>query len=104
MLSPETRPASCAARSSGAPTIRLVDALVHVAQPLLEPHDGLAVGGEAEMPGLDDAGVHRPDRDLVQRLALGGKERVGVPRGWRAASRARADGVRPSGRGRARPR
>ena len=47
-----------------------VDALVDVAEPLLQPHHGLAVGGEAEMPGLDDAGMHRPDRDLVQALAF----------------------------------
>ena len=86
----------------GAPTIRLLDALVHVAQPLLQPHDGLAVGGEAEMAGLDDAGVHRPDRDLVQRRALArrGTRRhrrrpapaAGSPSGWRS----------PSGRDRAR--
>ena len=57
-----------------------LDAFMHVAQPLLEPHDGLAVGGEAEMSGLDDAGMHRADRDLVQVLALGRQERVGPAR------------------------
>ena len=51
-----------------------VDALVDVAEPLFEPHDRLAIGGEAEMPGLDDAGMHRPDRDLVQALALDREE------------------------------
>ena len=48
-----------------------LDALVHVAEPLFEPDHGLAVGGEAEMPGLDDAGMHRADRDLVQAFAFG---------------------------------
>ena len=43
-----------------------LDALMHIAEPLLETDHGLAVGGEAEMAGLDDAGVHRPDRDLMQ--------------------------------------
>ncbi len=42
-----------------------LDALVDVAQPLLEAGDGLAIGGEAEMAGLDDAGMDRADRDLV---------------------------------------
>ena len=46
-----------------------VDALVHVAQPLFQAHDGLAVAAEAEVAGLDDAGVHGADRDLVQRRA-----------------------------------
>ena len=54
-----------------------VDALVHVAEPLLQPRHGLAVGGEAEMAGLDDAGMHRPDRNLVQALALDRQEFVG---------------------------
>ena len=80
MLSPDVRPASRAALSSVAPVISDVDALVHIAQPLLEPHHGLAVGGEAEMAGLDDAGVHRADRNLVQVLALGGQEGVGSRR------------------------
>ncbi len=53
-----------------------VDALVHVAEPLLQPRHDLAVGGEAEMAGLDDAGVHRPDRNLVQALALDRQEFV----------------------------
>ena len=63
-----------------------LDPLVHIAQALLEPHHRLAVGGEQEMAGLDDAGMHRPDRDLVQALALGRQEGVG---------RARRRGVGP---------
>ena len=60
-----------------APAIRRFDPLVDVAEALLEPHDGLAVGGEAEMPGLDDAGMHRADRDLVQALAFARQEGIG---------------------------
>ena len=52
------------------------DALVHIAEPLLQPHDVLAVGGEAEMAGLDDAGMHRADRNLVQALAVHRQELV----------------------------
>ena len=36
------------------------------------------------MPGLDDAGMDRADRDLVQRLALGGEEGIGIGRPFRA--------------------
>ena len=52
------------------------DALVDVAQPLLEPHHRLTICREAEMSGLDDAGVHGPDGDLVQALPLDGQESV----------------------------
>ena len=41
------------------------DPLVHVAEPLLQPHDGLAIGGEPEMSRFDDAGVHRTNGDLM---------------------------------------
>jgi hypothetical protein len=69
---------------------------VRVTQPLFQPDDGLAVGGEAEMTGLDDAGVDRPDRNLVQAFALGRQECNGesgvteageFPRGAREAQR-----------------
>jgi hypothetical protein len=43
-----------------------------IAEPLLQPHDMLAIGVEAEMAGLDDAGMDRTDGDLVQRVAFGG--------------------------------
>ena len=78
-----------------------LDALVHIAEPLLEPHHRLAVGGEAEMPGLDDAGMDRADRDLVQILALDGQEgvRVGFDRALARACRAAAS--RPRSRDRA---
>ncbi len=51
---------------------------MHVTQPLLEPHHRLAVGGETEMAGLDDAGMDRADRDLVQALALDRQELVAL--------------------------
>ena len=70
MLSPEVRAASRAARSRSAPRHQRLDALVDIAEPLFEPHHRLAVGGEAEMPGLDDAGMHRADRNLVQAFAF----------------------------------
>ncbi len=53
-----------------------LDPLVHVAEPLFEPHHRLAAGGEAEMSRLDDSGMHRTDRDLMQALALDRKELV----------------------------
>jgi hypothetical protein len=41
---------------------------VHVAEPLFQPHDNLAIRGKAKMPRLDDSGVHRADRNLMQPL------------------------------------
>ncbi len=54
---------------------------MRVAQPLLQAHDGLAVGGEAEVPRLNNAGVHRPDRNLMQRRTFRGKEGVCIAAG-----------------------
>ena len=56
---------------------QVLDALVHVAEALLEAHHRFAIGGEAEMARLDDACVHRADRDLMQAFALDGQERIG---------------------------
>jgi len=53
-----------------------LDALVHIAQSLLEPDDRFAVGGESKVPGFDDAGMHRPDRDLVHFVAGDAGERI----------------------------
>ena len=50
---------------------------MHIAEALLEADDRLAARGEAEMAGLDDAGVHRPDGNLVQVLSFRGEERIG---------------------------
>ena len=63
----------------------LLDALVHVAKPLLELEDLLADHGEAEVSGLDDAGVHRSDRDFVHAVARDAHEPVlvGAARGLR---------------------
>ena len=79
MLSPEVRDGQlrrvveCRARH------QRLDAFVHVTEPLLQPHHVLAIGGEAEMPRLDNAGMHRPDRNLVQAFAFHRQE--GVRRG-----------------------
>jgi hypothetical protein len=53
------------------------DPLVDIAQPLFEAHDGLAIGGEAEVPGFDDARVHRADRNLVQAFAFAAQKGIG---------------------------
>src|SRR5215472_9297197 len=55
-----------------------LDALVDVAEPLFEPQHFLADDGEAKVPGLDDARVHRADRNLVHTLAVDAHERVHV--------------------------
>ncbi len=54
-----------------------LDPLVDIAQAFLQPHHRLAAGGEAEMAGLDDAGMDRADRDLMQALAFRRQERIG---------------------------
>ena len=53
-----------------------LDALMDVTQALLEPHHRLAVGGEAKVSRLDDAGVNRADRNAVQAFALHRQESV----------------------------
>ena len=77
MLSPETRPASWAARSRLRTGHQPLDALVGISQPLFQPDHGLAARGEAEMSGLDDSGMHGTDRDLVQAVAFDGEEAIG---------------------------
>jgi len=64
--------------SEGCAGAERFDALVDVAQPLLQPRDGLAIAGEAEMAGLDDARMHGANRDLVQAGAVHGKEVVAL--------------------------
>ena len=54
-----------------------LDALMDIAEALFEPHDGFAIGGEAEVSRLNDAGVNRTDRNAVQAFALHRQERVG---------------------------
>ena len=54
----------------------LFDALVLVAETLLQAQHALADDGEAEMARLDGAGVHRADRNLVHAVALDRNEGV----------------------------
>ena len=54
----------------------LLDSLVDVAKPFLEPQDFLADNLEPEVSRLDDAGVDRSDRDLVHAVAADAHERV----------------------------
>src|SRR5260370_17019615 len=49
---------------------------MNVAETLLEADHGFAVDGEAEMARLDDAGMHRTDRDLMQTFAFGRQELI----------------------------
>ena len=51
---------------------------MHIAEPLFQAHHRLAVGGEAEMPWLDDAGMDGADRDLVQILSFDWQELVRI--------------------------
>ena len=74
---------------------------MHIAQPLLEPHDRLAAGMEAEMAGLDDAGMNRADRDLMQACTFDLQEAIGVAGRRRATPRVRADDGAAIGRDRA---
>ena len=55
-----------------------LDSLVHIAETLFESHHRLAAGGEAEVPRLDDPGMHRADRYLMQALAFDRKEPIGL--------------------------
>ena len=88
-------------RSKSAPIISAFDSLMNVAEALLQPHDGLAICGEAKMARLDDAGMHRTDWNLMQTLAIGRQEQIRwLERHWVCA--APADGLCPSGHGRAR--
>ena len=61
---------------------------MRVAEPLFQPHHGFAAGAEAEMSRLDDSGVHRADRNLMQAVALDGKEPIGLTNRRRRLARA----------------
>ena len=61
------------------------NALVDVSETFLQANDRLAAGGEAEMAGLDDAGMHGADRDLVQIRPFDGEK--GVARAARRCHR-----------------
>src|SRR6266403_468226 len=64
-----------------------LDAFMRVAKTFFVLQDALADHREAEMPGLDDAGMHRTDRDLVHPLALYRNEGVA----WIARREARVE-------------
>src|SRR5262245_46650564 len=49
---------------------------MHIAETLFEPRHGLAIGGETEMPGLDDAGMDRAHGNLMEMFALDRQEIV----------------------------
>ena len=55
---------------AGSPDQRVLDPAVLIAEGDLEMEDVLAVALEAEVPGLDDPGVDRADRHLVDLVAL----------------------------------
>ncbi len=58
----------------------LLGALVDEAESRLEVHDRLALDAEAEVAGLDDAGVDRPHGDLEDALTLDVPERKRLAR------------------------
>src|SRR4029450_3567993 len=57
----------------------LLDALVHVAEALLEPQHLFADDRKAEVPRLDDAGVDRTHRDLVHAVTADRDEWIALP-------------------------
>ena len=68
----------------------LLDAFVHIPQPLFQSHHRFAVRGETEVPRLDDARVDRPNRNLVQTFPFRGQKGVCGSRrirAWRLPSR-----------------
>src|SRR5437763_948638 len=64
-----------------------LDAFMRVPKALFQPQAALADHREAEMPGLDDAGMHRTDGDLVHPLALDRNEGIA----WIARREARVE-------------
>ena len=78
-----------------------VDAFVHIAEPLFEPHDNFAIGGKAKMTGLDNAGMHGSRREFDAEVRRPPAEtRKARRQSWQAA-RPRKDIQRRSGRDRA---
>ena len=76
MLSPDTRPASRWPVAAGIASKRFSIPLWTNAEPLFESQHLLADDLEAEVSGLDDAGVNRPHGDLVHAVAFDPDERV----------------------------
>ena len=75
----------------------LFKALVHKIELCLEVDDRFAGDAEAEVPRFDDAGVHRPDRDLVNAFAFDAGEADRLLRARRPAApvEVAAQGVLP---------
>ena len=71
---------------------RPLDAAVLVSERDLEMDDPFAVAIEAKMPGLDDAGVDRADRDFMD-FGAGHLEEIGLADG--GAGRREADRLQP---------
>ena len=71
------------------------DPLVDEPQPGLHAEDGLPHHPEPEVPGLDEPGVHRSDRDLVDAGALDRheRERSGIDDHRRDVARSVAHGM-----------
>ena len=59
----------------------MLDAFMNIAEPFFQPHDGLSVGREAKVSGLDDARMDGPNCDLVHRRAFRWMECVGIAAG-----------------------
>src|SRR4030095_2414950 len=70
----------------------LLHSLVDVPEPGLEFEDGFADDREAEVPGLDEAGVYWSDRNLVYTWSLDREEREGF---GGVGERGRGPGVSP---------
>ena len=64
-----------------------LDTLVYVAETLLESQHLFADDREAEVAGLDDARMHRPDRHFVHAVAFDAHEMVVVHGGRRFGDR-----------------
>src|SRR5262245_64071807 len=75
---PRSAPRQLRRSVEGCTAHEAVDALVHIAQSLLQTHHGLTVAAKAEVAGLDDAGVHWAHWDLIERWAGRRTKGIGV--------------------------
>ncbi len=72
------------------------DALVDIAQSLLEPDDRFTAGVETKMSGFDNSGVNRTDRDLMQPRSLRFQELITLGRGFVRPGGAERSAHRPA--------
>jgi hypothetical protein len=91
VVSPATVSICASVARCGPPVRAVLDAAVLVAEGDFEVEDFLAGALETKMAGLDDAGVHRADGDLVNLAAVDAEELAHGGRGAGAA----ADGFEP---------